>query len=117
MNDLFGYKPPPEPPKKPVTLGRVNGFWIEANRPIATDRQSVARKKWDSSKFPFADLAVGQCFVVDVPEGEEPIYTQNTVSGAASTYARRFAKDNPNAIAKLFTTRQQGRVVRCWRTQ
>lgn len=95
----------------------TEAFPIEHGVPIAADRSDVQRTKWDASKFPFARLEVGDSFTVRPPEGEELIFTQNTVSGAASVYARRAAKEAPDAPRKAFTTRQQGgRFVRCWRT-
>jgi len=115
--DLFDYRPPSV--AKPTILEELDdGIRLEVGFPIASDRSDVARKKWDTSKFPFGKLEVGGSFSVKVPRGEEPIYTQNAVSGAASTYSRRFARANPNMPVRIFTTRQQsGGVVRCWRTQ
>jgi hypothetical protein len=94
-------------------------FPIERGVPITADRSSGQRTKWDivRLKLRLARLEVGDCITVRPPEGEELIYTQNAVSGAACSFSRAFAKDNPGQPPRSFTTRQQGgRFVRCWRT-
>lgn len=92
-------------------------FPIERGVPITADRSDNVRTKWDPTKFPFAAMAIGDSFVARPPAGEELIFTQNAVSGAASSFARRYAKEAPDAARRTFTTRQQGgRFVRCWRT-
>lgn len=98
------------------TLASID-FPIERGVPITADRSENQRTKWDPTKFPFANMAVGDSFVARPPAGEELIFTQNAVSGAASSFARRYSKENPDAGWRTFTTRQQGgRFVRCWRT-
>lgn len=118
-NDLFGYRPPVA--DKPTILEELpGGIRLERGFTITSDRSDKVRKKWKAADFDvaFRKLEIGGSFSVKVPAGEEPIYTQNAVSGAASTYSRKFAQANPNLPRRIFTTRQQpGGIVRCWRTQ
>lgn len=92
-------------------------FPIETGVPVSTDRSSNERVKWDTDKFPFARMSVGDSFVVHAPESEPLIYTQNAVSGAASSWAKKRHDAYPGVPKPVFTTRQQaGHRIRCWRT-
>lgn len=93
-------------------------FPISSGIPIAADRSESQRHKWDTAQFPFMRMEVGDSFDARPPEGEELIYTQNTVSGAASSWARKRHEQRPGEPIRKFTTRQQGgRFVRCWRVE
>lgn len=94
----------------------IDAFPIERGIEITNDRQEVQRTKWDVTLFPFASMDVGESFKVAPPPGEPLIYTQNAVSGAASTFSKRRAAEYPAIQPPKFTTRQQkGGFVRCWR--
>ncbi|HAR45619.1 MAG TPA: hypothetical protein DCS05_05440 [Nitrospiraceae bacterium] len=66
-------------------------------------------RKAQGSKYPFAQMAVGDSFAVDVEDGEGPAAVLNRMRGAAN----RFGKDNGMTL----TARVMGSTVRIWRTK
>lgn len=94
----------------------LDPFPIERGVAISSDRSARQRTKWDTSKFPFARMEPGDSFVVEAPIDEPLIYTQNAVSGAASSFTDKHHQLYPGVPKRVYTTRQQaGHKVRCWR--
>lgn len=80
-------------------------YTIESNIPLVNPKRNGGRP----TKYPFADMAIGQSFKVDVPEGGTAKKTAQAVANAAQTWVKR------NDAKMSFSVRMiDAQTVRAW---